>query len=179
MIVPCIAVCGTGTPLDPTTAALAERLGAEIARAGFTLVTGGLGGVMEAASRGAARARAAAGAASTGTIVGVLPGADRRAANPYCDVVIPTGLGEGRNLLVVRSADAVVLVGGGAGTLAEAAFAWQLEKPLLALAASGGWAAELAGRAIDDRRAGTVERIDSPAAAVALIRELLAVRAVQ
>src|SRR5262252_7254555 len=130
---PVVAVCGTGTPLEPGVATLARELGASIARAGFLLVTGGLGGVMEAASRGAREAG--------GFVLGIVPGGDRRTANPFCDVVVPPGLGEGRNLLVVRCADAVVVVAGGAGTLAEAAFAWQLGKPLLALVPSGGWAA--------------------------------------
>jgi uncharacterized protein (TIGR00725 family) len=73
------------------------------------VVTGGLGGVMEAACRGAREAG--------GTTIGVLPGSDRSAANPYVDVAMPTGLGEARNALVVRAADALVAIGGAYGTL--------------------------------------------------------------
>ena len=79
------------------------------------IVCGGLGGVMEAACRGAKEAG--------GTTVGILPGADRAAANPFVDVAIPTGLGEARNALVVRAADAVIAIGGGYGTLSEIALA--------------------------------------------------------
>ena len=92
-------------------AALAEAVGREIARAGAVLVCGGRGGVMEAACRGAKAER--------GTTVGILPGLDRREANPYVDIPIVTGLGEARNAVVVRTADAVVAVSGGFGTLSE------------------------------------------------------------
>ncbi|HJZ89172.1 MAG TPA: TIGR00725 family protein [Polyangia bacterium] len=180
---PTVAVCGTGTPLSPDLARHAHALGAALWQAGFTIITGGLGGVMEAACRGAFEARAQAGdveasAARGRLIVGILPGADKLGANRYCDLVIPTGLGEARNLLVVRSADVVVLVAGGAGTLAEAALAWQLGRPLLALVPTGGWAAALAGRAVDDRRPGAVEPVHSAAEAAARARELVAARGV-
>jgi len=89
------------------------------------LVCGGLGGVMEAACRGARDAG--------GRTVGILPGADRSAANRFVDVAIPTGLGEARNALVVRSADALVAVGGGYGTLSEIALALKAGKPVVGL----------------------------------------------
>src|SRR5579884_2207363 len=132
-----VAVCGSGRPLDPETERLAYQLGAEIARQQWTLICGGLGGVMEAAARGAREAG--------GLVVGILPSDDRTTANLFCHVVIPTGFGIGRNVLVVQAADAVVLIGGGSGTLAEAALAWQLGKKIVALVPAGGWAKELAG----------------------------------
>jgi uncharacterized protein (TIGR00725 family) len=103
----------------------AEAVGGELARAGAVLVCGGLGGVMEAACRGAHEAG--------GRTVGILPGADRAAANRFVDVAIPTGLGEARNALVVRSADALVAVGGGYGTLSEIALALKAGKPVVGL----------------------------------------------
>jgi uncharacterized protein (TIGR00725 family) len=112
-----------------------------------------MGGVMQAAARGGQEARAAGG---QGIVVGILPVAELDGGNPYCDLVIPTGMGVARNVLVVRSADAVVLVGGGAGTLSEAAYAWQFGKPVVALAGSGGWSDRLAGTALDDRRSDRV-----------------------
>jgi uncharacterized protein (TIGR00725 family) len=108
--------------------AAAESVGRELARAGAVLVCGGLGGAMEAASRGAHEGR--------GVAVGILPGTDRSAANPYLDVAIPTGLGEARNALVVRAADALVAVGGGYGTLSEIALALKAGKPVVGL---GTW----------------------------------------
>jgi len=138
--------------VNPERDALAKQVGAAIVRAGFGLVCGGLGGVMEAASSGARAARADA---ST-PIVAILPGADKGAANPFADVVIPTGLGYARNLLVVLAADAVVAIGGKSGTLSEMAHTWQVGKPLCALGTAEGWAAALAGRPIDDKRADVV-----------------------
>src|SRR5688500_12544065 len=109
-----IAVIGNGRA-TPECAALAEELGKLIVERGFRLVTGGLGGVMEAASRGARRANGY----REGDIVGILPSGDASTANPYVDVVVPTNMGYARNVLIVTMADAVVAVGGGAGTLTE------------------------------------------------------------
>jgi uncharacterized protein (TIGR00725 family) len=89
------------------------------------LVCGGLGGAMEAACRGAKQAG--------GTTVGILPGSDRSAANEFVDVAVPTGLGEARNALVVRTADALIAVGGGYGTLSEIALALRGGKPVIGL----------------------------------------------
>jgi len=144
-----VAVIGNGDA-DAERDRLAEQVGALIARRGLGLVCGGLGGVMEAACRGARDADAGA------PVVAVLPGTDRAAANRYADVVIPTGMGYARNLIVVLSADAVVAVGGASGTLSEMAHAWQLGKPICALAAVDGWAARLAGSTIDGKRSDAV-----------------------
>lgn len=109
----------------------AEEVGAEVAAAGAILVCGGLGGVMEAACRGAAGAG--------GLTVGLLPGDDRSAANVWVSVALPTGLGEARNVLLVRAAHAVVAIGGGWGTLSEIALALRAGKPVVGL---GTWLPE-------------------------------------
>jgi uncharacterized protein (TIGR00725 family) len=153
---------------------MAEELGRRIVEAGCALICGGMGGVMEAAARGGTAASPGAGSIP-GVIVGILPGEELDSGNPHCDVVIPTGMGIARNALVVRAADAVILVGGGSGTLSEAALAWQLGKPVIALEPSGGWAARLAGKAVDDRRSDTVLAAGSPREA--LQRALAAVEA--
>jgi uncharacterized protein (TIGR00725 family) len=111
---PYIAVVG-GALASAAECDAAARIGRLIAEAGAVLVCGGLGGVMEAACRGAVDAG--------GTTVGVLPGRDRLDANVYVDVAIPTGIGEARNAVVVGMADAVVAVGGEFGTLSEIALA--------------------------------------------------------
>lgn len=95
-------------------------MGRELGARGVVVVCGGLGGVMEAACRGAKEAGA--------TTVGILPGSDRSAANPFVDVAIATGLGEARNALVVRAADALIAVGGAYGTLSEIALALKAGK---------------------------------------------------
>ena len=113
------------------------------------VVCGGLGGVMEAAARGAAEAG--------GTVVGVLPGTDRAAANPHLTVAIATGMGEMRNALIVRAADVVVAVGGAYGTLSEIVFALRTGVPVVGI---GTWA-------LDD-----VVDVHDPESAVALALEL-------
>lgn len=108
--------------------AAAEVLGRGIVQRGHVVVCGGLGGVMGAVSHGAA--------AAGGTVVGLLPGTDRAEANPFVTVAIPTGLGELRNALLVRSSDVVVSVGGSWGTLSEVALAIRTGVPVVAV---GGW----------------------------------------
>lgn len=117
-----IAVVGPGEAGVEQLAA-AEDVGAAVAEAGAGLVCGGLGGVMEAACRGA-RSRG-------GLTLGLLPGLDREAANGWVVVAVPTGLGEARNALVVRAADAVVAIGGGWGTLSEIALALKTGVPVV------------------------------------------------
>jgi uncharacterized protein (TIGR00725 family) len=104
---------------------LAEEVGRELARRGAVVVTGGLGGAMEAACRGAK--------AEGGTTVGILPAHDRSAANEWVDVAVPTGLGEARNALVVRAADALIAVAGEFGTLSEIALALKVGTPVVGL----------------------------------------------
>ena len=122
-----VAVCGPD-PAPEGIAAQAESVGRGLARAGAVLVCGGLGGAMEAAASGAA--------AEGGLVVGLLPGIDRSAANDFVDVALPTGMGEMRNALIVRAADAVVAVGGEFGTLSEIALALKAGKPVVGL---GTW----------------------------------------
>ena len=152
----CVAVIGSGTS-DPTTDELAETIGGLLARAGATLVCGGLGGVMAAACRGAAEAG--------GLTVGILPGSDRHAANRWVRVVLPTGLGELRNGLVVRSAHSLIAIGGEYGTLSEIALALKAGRPVVGL---GTWELGRPGGTRDD---GIVVASD-PADAVARALEL-------
>jgi uncharacterized protein (TIGR00725 family) len=124
---PWVAVVGTGEA-SAELEAVAEAVGRAVAEAGAVLVCGGLGGVMAAACRGAA--------AVGGHTVGLLPGEDRAVANEWVAVAIATGLGELRNGLIVRSADALVAVGGGWGTLSEIALARKAGKPVVGI---GTW----------------------------------------
>jgi uncharacterized protein (TIGR00725 family) len=119
-----VAVVGSGEA-SPEELSMAEEVGRLVAQRGGVLVCGGLGGVMNAASRGAR--------AQGGTTIGILPGLDRSAANPHVDVAIPTGLGEARNALVVRTADVLIAVGGAYGTLSEIALALGAGKRVIGL----------------------------------------------
>lgn len=105
--------------------ATAEAVGAAVGIHGWTLVCGGLGGVMAAASKGCFEAG--------GVTVGILPGLDRDAANPHIRIPIPTGLGEGRNLLVVRASDIIIAISGGYGTLSEISLALKTGKPVIGI----------------------------------------------
>ena len=129
-----MAVVGSGAATDPEDTDAALDVGRGLAEHGAIVVCGGLGGVMEAACRGAAEAG--------GVAVGILPGADRRDANRYVGVAVPTGLGEGRNVLVVRMVDVLIAVGGEFGTLSEIALALKLGKPVVGV---GTWELAKAG----------------------------------
>ena len=128
----CIALCGPGDP-TPEERNAAEAVGRLVAERGAVLICGGLGGAMAAACEGAKRAG--------GTTIGVIPGLDRTAANPWVDHVICTGLGQARNAVIIASAQAVIAVGGGWGTLSEIALALRTGRPTVLL---GGWAVPLA-----------------------------------
>ena len=124
MIKKLIAVIGGGQ-CTKEEAKVAEEVGRELARHGAILVCGGLGGVMEAACRGAS--------AEGGITIGILPGDNRRAANPYVQIPIATGMGYARNIAVVKSAQAVIAIGGSYGTLSEIAYALQYGIPVIGL----------------------------------------------
>ncbi len=135
---PRVSVVGAGKA-SPEEAARAEALGRFLGEGGATVITGGLGGVMEAASRGCASAG--------GSTIGFLPGEDPASANPWVQFPLATGLGEARNVLVVRGGEVVVAVGGGWGTLSEIALARKMGREVLLL---GDTAAELSLPASDD-----------------------------
>lgn len=124
MMKPIIAVIG-GRRTDKSLLKEAEEVGRLIAQKGATLVCGGLGGVMEAASRGAK--------SEGGLTVGILPHDHAKEANQFIDIPIATGLGIGRNVIIVRTAYALIAVGGEYGTLSEIAFALQMGKPVVGI----------------------------------------------
>ena len=123
-----VAVVGPSAPDDPALLARATEAGRLLAGRGWLVVTGGLGGVMAAAAAGAAEAG--------GPALALLPGSDRAAASPGHTVVVPTGLGEMRNALLVRTVDAVLAIGGSWGTLSEVALAARTGVPVFSVA---GW----------------------------------------
>jgi uncharacterized protein (TIGR00725 family) len=129
-----IAVIGGGQ-CTKKEAGLAEEVGRELAKRGAVLVCGGLGGVMEAACRGAS--------AEGGTTIGILPGDDRHTANPHVKFAIATGLGYARNMAVVKSARAVIAVSGSYGTLSEIGHALQAGIPVIGL---GTWSLSRNGK---------------------------------
>ncbi len=147
---PIIGVIGASQP-SPEGLRMAETVGREIAMRGAVLVCGGLGGVMEAAAKGAVEAG--------GEVIGILPGPDKMSANPYVTLAIPTNMGHARNVVIAHTAEALIAVEGEYGTLSEAAIACKLCKPVFVL--PGG-----------PQIAGTVS-VASPESAVALAFESL------
>jgi len=133
-----IAVIGAGR-CSKAIAQVAREVGRELGRRGLTLVCGGLGGVMEAACQGARE--------TGGQTIGILPGISRQDANPYVDIPIVTGLGEARNIIVVRTAQAVIAVDGEYGTLSEIAYALKLGIPVVGL---DTWQLSKGGREVKD-----------------------------
>jgi uncharacterized protein (TIGR00725 family) len=166
---PIVAVIGSGEA-SPEVAELTRELGRELGAADFHLVCGGRGGLMEAACRGHREGRSTDSKALT---LGVLPGSTKDEANDAVDVVLPTGIGIARNAIVVSSADVVIAVSGGSGTLSEIALAWQFGKPIIALTPSGGWASELAGRRLDTKRDDAILEAESPSTALSRVRGVL------
>lgn len=119
-----IGVIGAGSCPDAIYQ-VARDLGFEIGKMGWTLICGGLKGVMEGAARGCIEAG--------GLTVGILPGTDKKMSNPYIRIPLPTGIGEGRNMLVVRASDVIVSIAGGFGTLSEIALALKINKPVIGI----------------------------------------------
>jgi uncharacterized protein (TIGR00725 family) len=129
-----IAVIGNSS-CTPEEAKLAETVGELLARRGATIICGGLGGVMEAVCRGAK--------SEGGLTVGILPGQDSSMANPWVDIPVVTGIGEARNVAVVKSAQAVIAIGGSYGTLSEIAYALKSRIPIIGL---NTWSLSRSGR---------------------------------
>jgi hypothetical protein len=141
-----VSVIGNaGLPHGDLRYELAREMGRELVSHGYRVVTGGLGGCMEAVCRGARESPEY----REGDIVGILPGYDPREANEYVDISIATGIFHARNSIVANS-DAVIAIGGGSGTLSEIAMAWIMQRLIIAFRVQG-WSGKLADQRIDHR----------------------------
>jgi len=142
---------------------LAYETGIEIAKSGSVLISGGLGGVMEFACHGSHDAG--------GIAVGIIPQDDPSLANEFCDIVIPTGMGLTRDFLNALSADGIIIIGGGSGTLSEICAAYMHKKPMVAIRNLGGTAEQYIDQYLDHRKNIRILGADSPKEAVKLILE--------
>jgi len=159
-----ILVIGNNTNgCTPELEKLAYETGAEIAKSNSVLISGGLGGVMKAACHGAHDAG--------GLTVGIIPQDKASFANEFCDIVIPTGMGLTRDFLNALSADGIILVGGGSGTLSETCAGYMYKKPMVALKNSGGVASKYADTYLDHRENIKIIGVDTPKEAVKTILE--------
>ncbi len=158
---PIIGIIGSGD--NHCTRAMrefAKELGDRLVSAGYRIVSGGGGGVMAAVSNGGMNSENY----FEGSIICILPGSHKSSANKFCDIAIPTGFGINRNTVIINTADILIAIGGGAGTMSEISFAWQFGKEVLCVTNFGGWAEELADVEIDSRNGSTlipVSDIDS------------------
>ena len=165
-----IAVIGSGNIKDGEEVFLiVEELGKRLIDEGYIVLCGGLGGVMEAVCKGAKNSRSY----QNNMTVGILPSLDSSTANEYIDIRIATGLSLARNQVIVASADVVISACGGAGTLSEIAFAWQLGKPIIALTTTGGWSEELGNRSLDNSREDKIIFVRSVDEVVTQIKNVL------
>ena len=148
---------------------MTEKLGKLLIDNDFRILCGGLGGVMTSICKGAKESSNY----KEGMTVGIVPSLDVSSINPYIDVKIATGISFSRNQIIVASSDIIVSIGGGAGTLSELAFAWQMNKKIIALSPSGGWSEKLAGKKLDDRRIDEIYDAKNEVEVISLILSLL------
>ena len=142
---------------------IAYDTGVEIAKSGSVLISGGLGGVMKASCHGAHDAG--------GLTIGIIPQNDHSLANEFCDVVIPSGMGLTRDFLNALSADGVIIIGGGSGTLSEVCAAYMHKRPMVAIRNTGGTADKYSDKFLDHRENIKILGADTPQEAVKLILE--------
>jgi uncharacterized protein (TIGR00725 family) len=140
---------------------IAYEVGQEVAKSNSILITGGLGGVMKAACHGAHDVG--------GLTVGIIPQNDPSFANEYCDIIIPSGLGLARDFLTALSADGVIVVGGGSGTLSEVCMAYMHKKPIVTIKNSGGVATQFADQYLDQRQNVKIVGVSTPKEAITYI----------
>ncbi len=126
------------------------ELGTKLVDRGYFVVFGGREGIMEAVCKGAQLSNNY----SFGRTIGILPSGNRSEANRWCDLIIPTGMGYSRNQIIVNTAEILISVGGGSGTLSELSFAWQLGKKVICYTSIDGWTKQLAGKDLDERYSG-------------------------
>jgi len=161
-----ILVIGNNTNgCTPKHERIAYEVGVKIAKSDSVLITGGLGGVMKAASHGAHDAN--------GLTVGIIPQSDATMANEFCDIVIPTGMGLTRDFLNALTADGIIIVGGGSGTLSEACAAYMYKKPMVAIRNIGGSIEPYIDGFLDHRENIKIIGVDTPQDAVKKILELI------
>ena len=160
-----ILIVGHNDDCTPDHEKIAYEIGYEVAKSDCVLITGGLGGVMRAASHGAHDAN--------GLTVGIIPQNDASFANEFCDVVIPSGMGLTRDFLTALSADGIIIVGGGSGTLSEICAAYMHKKPMVAIRNTGGTADRFIDGYVDHRKNVKIIGVDSPKDAVKKILQLI------
>ncbi|MFO7795741.1 MAG: TIGR00725 family protein [Promethearchaeati archaeon] len=153
-----------GSEIDKDSEEKAIKIGRLLAQNNYAVVCGGLFGAMEAVCKGVKQEK--------GLTIGIIPYKEKSAANDYVDIVIPVPFSQGRNLIVVLSGDAVIAIGGKAGTLSEMCFAWIYQKPIIALSSVPGWSAKMANKKIDDRRSDQIYGAETPEEVISILNKV-------
>ncbi len=148
---------------------MTEKLGQLLIDNDYRILCGGLGGVMSSICKGAKESSNY----KEGMTIGIIPSLDASSTNPYIDIKIATGISYSRNQIIIASSDIVISIGGGAGTLSELAFAWQMNKKIISLSTSGGWSEKLAGKKLDNKRSDKIYEAKNEEEAISLISKLL------
>ncbi|MCG3226162.1 MAG: TIGR00725 family protein [Candidatus Heimdallarchaeota archaeon] len=170
MVKPQIAVIGSSSLLENQIEyTIAKELGKRLIDAGYRILCGGLGGVMTAVCEGAKTSPNY----FEGSTIGIIPTLDKSHVNPFVDICIATGFSNARNQVIIASSDVVVSISGGAGTLSELAFAWQLNKPIITIRDTGGWSNKLSNQKIDDSRIDKINTVDQVSEVLDLISMIL------
>ena len=164
-----ISIFGSNSNISNDLIENVKNLGKAIVDNGYIICCGGREGIMSAIAEGARSSKLWTGK----EIIGIIPSGDKKEANPFIDIVIPSALGLYRNMLVARAGEACIAIAGGAGTLSEIAFAWQIGRPVAILDGSGGWAERLGGEIIDHRRDEPIVTLNSVEHAIEWINEIV------
>lgn len=153
-----------GSEIDKDTEKKAIEIGRLLAKNNYAVSCGGLFGGMEAICKGAKQ--------ENGLTIGIIPYKTKNAANDYVDIAIPVPFSQARNLIVVLSGDAIVAIGGKAGTLSEICFAWIYQKPVIALSSVPGWSSKMADKKIDDRRDDQIYGAKTPEEVIEILNKI-------
>ncbi|UJG44555.1 MAG: TIGR00725 family protein [Candidatus Heimdallarchaeum endolithica] len=164
-----VAVIGKGGEINEELKKIAKELGEKLVENNCRIICGGRDGIMKEVCKGAKKAKKY----REGMTVGILPTTKKETANEYVDIVIPTGMSYARNQIIVLSADVVVGIGGGAGTLSEIAMAWQYGKKIILIEKSGGWSEKIAKEEkIDEKEREKIIRVKEVEEAIEIIRKI-------
>ncbi|MEA2071555.1 MAG: TIGR00725 family protein [Asgard group archaeon] len=147
---------------------IAYKIGKALIKNNYRIITGGLGGVMEAVSKGGKKEENY----NEGMIIGIIPSLNKEHANEYVDIVIATGFNYARNQIIVASSDAIIAIGGGSGTLSEIAFAWQMNKLILAFNTEG-WSQKLGNISLDNKRKDKIIKVNSVSEIISILNKKL------
>lgn len=163
-----VAIIGSNHFTDHEQEKFAFELAKSLVNNNYDIINGGMGGIMESTAKGARSSNNF----NRVSLIAILPVENKNLGNEYSGIKIATHLGTGRNRLIILNSDAVIAIGGGAGTLSEISIAWEMGKPIAAFTKGKGWASKLANQKIDDRRSEVIIPLNNVDEAIDWIKGL-------